>query len=1634
MSDNKLNQDTIKDIEPKEGDSDTGRKPKRHLIKTTWLRRTLKTLLGIIVVILLVPVLLYVPFIQDFAVKTATKIVKDKTGMDIGIGQFRLGFPLDVKLNDVYVVEAQGDTMVKARNLIADVKLLPLLKLDVQLNRLQLLDGYYRMLAPDSSMLLKVNAGFLEVDDKSSANLADMHINLNRAKLKDGSLSLYMDVWKKEQTPEDSVTSSTPIVILANDLSLENFKFGMSMLPTIDTMDVALKHVDIKGAKVDLGENLVKWKLAAINGGNIEYLTPTAEYIKTHPAPPSQPSTGPPMRIIGDSIAVDSVSALYAVRNVKPLPGFDASYLKVDGVEIGMSNFYNESSTVRLPLTRLKARERSGLQITSGSGLVGIDSVGLTLKDLAVRTLFSNIKTTANVPFAMMSMDPKSPMEISAEGRIGLPDVDAFMPSVKSMTAMVPGRKPLDFDIKAVGSLSDLIIDKLNASMTGVIDLKADGFAKNPLDYKKMKAKVNFDGTLSDPTLADKFIAMPDMKIPAFTIKGEAQADGLSYGADFTLLSDAGDLAAKGHVALTPENYTADIKATEIDVARFMPDLGVGRVSAIVQARGQGFNPLSGRAVTDAIIDISKIEYNKQLLSNIHIDALLNREGNLTLSANSPNPGLDFSIDGTATIQPDDYIFDIVAHLNDVDLRKYGLTDSVCAGSGILTLQGEVSPGKWLYDVQMNANSLEWAVNDLFIHLPDGIAANFRSDRLATTLYVNSLLTILDFSAEANLKTLIDNFSEIGTLVGKQIADKNLDMETINDRLPQFALEVRASGRGLANQILEPSGMAIDTMFVSLGKDSLVRGDVMVSNFSTGSMQLDTITLALSQRGKLLDYKAHVGNRPGTLDEFAKVNLNGYLGNNRLSAFLNQWNLKGEQGYRIGLTAALNDSIVSTHITPLRSTIAYMPWTFNDDNFVDINLVNKHIEANLAAQSAESSIMAKTQFRPDGQEELNVKIENLHIQDFLRMWAYAPDMTGDLNTDLHVIYDNRRFIGAGTLGLNNFVYEKTPLGNFDLELDAGYGLDATTDVTAALKINNHPALFASANLRPDGEAMTSDSIGVSLSKFPLNVVNPFLGDMLTLEGYLNGHVRMDGSFSAPRINGTLAFDSVATRIPILDASLKFGQDHIDVSDNIISLSQFDIFGANDNPLTINGTVNAKKFSSILFDLSANANNFQLIKSDKRSKGDIYGKIFLSMGATVKGPMQLLNIDGNVNVLGTTDATYRLNMEPAQLQNGTDEDIVKFVNFNDTVQTAEADTVAVSNLNMRIDAQLRISPGTQIAVLLTDSGTDKVEITPTANLNYFQNYMGDMTLNGVLTLGNGMARYSIPVIGEKTFIFDPKSTISWNGNLLDPILNVKASDEVKANVTSGNTSRLVNFFVTLNANGTLNNPRVLFDLSTNDDLTIQNELSSMSADQRQTQAMNLLLYGQYSGMNTKAKAASGNILYSFLESELNSWAAKNIRGVDLSFGVNQYEKTTDGVSNTETSYSYQVSKSLFNNRFKIQVGGNYSTDSADDEIAQNLVSDVSFEYILKQTQSTNMAVKLFRHTGYESILEGEITEMGAGFVMKRRLSSLRSLFRFRRNRNRNKANNGVEIPSGDSQRKQTSDTVANLPDSLAKAER
>ncbi len=587
--------------------------------------------------------------------------------------------------------------------------------------------------------------------------------------------------------------------------------------------------------------------------------------------------------------------------------------------------------------------------------------------------------------------------------------------------------------------------------------------------------------------------------------------------------------------------------------------------------------------------------------------------------------------------------------------------------------------------------------------------------------------------------------------------------------------------------------------------------------------------------------------------------------------------------------------------------------------------------------------------------------------------------------------------GDGIVSLTDFSYGRDRVGDFDLDVNVSNTAGGKTMAEVALMVDSVKTITASGVLN-DSTLATPFLLDFDMVRFPLHIVNPFIPDkMATLSGLLNGKMKITGELSKPVFNGYINFDTTAVRVNMLGTSFSFSDEKIPVDSNVVTFDNFAVKGCNDNPLVIDGDVNARNITNILLDLTMKAKNIQVVKSNRPSKGaEVYGKAYLDLDASVNGSMEFLKVDADISVLEKTNVTYVMTETASSLTQSSTDDMVHFVVFADTAAVEASDSIAKNAMMLALTADLHLLEGCVINVDLAGSGSNKVQILPSGDLDFTMSPLNGNRLTGRVNINEGFARYSVPIVGEKNFKFIEGSYVAFNGDLMNPVLNIHAVDQVKANVTqSGEDSRLVNFDVSLAVTNTLENMNVSFDLSTDDDITAQNELASMSPEQRANQAMNLLLYKVYSGSGTKATAnIGGNPLFSFLTSQLNSWAANNIKGVDISFGIDQYDRTYEGATSTTTSYNYRVSKTLFNDRFKIMVGGNYSSDAnADENFSQNLINDISFEYMLNRSGS--MYIRIFRHTGYESILEGEITQTGVGFVLKRKLNSLRELFGIKR---------------------------------------
>lgn len=1542
---------------------------------------------------------LYSPWGQAHVRSALVGFLNKQEGMEVKLDALNLRFPLDVDIAGVMIVQ-KGDTMVTADTLSASVGLKPLLKGRVEIDRAELKNAFYQMGNADSLMWLRLWAGDVALKP-ASVELSSMDIHLTDGTLADATVDMVLRQDTVAPTPSDS-TAATAMKISLDKLTLERFTYKMSMLPTIDSLGATIGHGVLTAGVIDLQAQRVALKSMLGDHLNAAYIAPDSATIAATPVAPPSESTSAPWTIEIDSIHFADSKALYTTQGITPLPGLDFAYIQADSVDLGISNFYNQATTLSLPL-RLHAVERCGVALDA-TGTFSLDSTAMYFREFDITTPATALKVDGMMGMGDLLTDASLPLRLSAGGECAFSDLMLMFPGYAPYLTLLPRGGKADMNLALHGTAGNLDIDRLRLAINGCVRLNASGSLQNVFSTSDMGGDIAFSGNIIDVKNILNAFVDPSMgiKVPPMTLGGKARIRGGDMAADLKATTLGGRIALDARYNSNTEGYALNLDTHDFPVNAFMPDLGVGKATLSLSAKGRSFDMLARNAAIDAKADVKSIVYSGYTYQDIKLDAALhNGKANINASVNEPDAKASLTAEGN--LNGDTYNWTASIDGEHIDLQALHLSETPMQMSVQMDADASYTPKTNEINAKMHIPEFFYKGDANMEFTLTDIAAHFFANDSTTSLGLNNRDLVAHISSPSGIAGIMARTDSLMAVLDHQIVLKQINVDSLQKAMPQFALDIVAGDDNLINDILKASQMSISHLAVAASNDSTIMLNSTINSLSTGSMVLDTVRLDASQVEQKMHLIATLDNRKGNLDEFAHVRLDGMLNLNNFSMRITQQNIAGETGYDLGAIALLADSTVTARLFPLNPVIGYKKWTVNIDNFIKYDLADKHIDANLKMRGDDSSLQLFTahQHSPGHEEhtdsinDITLKISDVHLQDWISFNPFAPPITGDLSADINLLWDGGSDInGKGNVALNNFFYDKKKVASTQLDFDVATNISGTVRATADLMVDGEKTMTIAGNLN-DASSDSPFNLDLSLIHFPLSMVNPFLPeDVAQLSGVLNGQMIVSGEAANPIMNGEIDFENTAVKVGMVNTSYAFSDVKIPVVDNLVTFNNFEIRGANENPLHINGTVNIKSMSDPRYDLSMKAKNMMVVNTQKAARNAmLFGKGYMDIDVTAKGNLNFMQLNADISILSGTNVTYVMLDSPDELTSST-QDMVKFVNLNDSSAVAVADSLVNQEMMMDLDAKLTIQNGTTFNVELPSggpgTGSGKAQIQPEGSFTYTQSPLDpDGRLLGRLNINGGYARYTIPVIGqEKRFSFDRGSYIAFNGDMLNPVLNIHASDRLKANVTQeGSNSRLVNFDISLNVTGTLDKMDVAFDLSTDDDLTVANELQSMTPEQRANQAMNMLLYNMYTGPGTSASAnLSGNPLFSFLENQLNNWAANNIKGVDLSFGIDQYDKTTNGYTSSAMTYSYQVSKTLFNDRFKIIVGGNYSTDTNSDEnIAENLINDISFEYFLNAQQT--MLVKLFRHMGYESILEGEVTQTGVGFVYRRKLDRL-----------------------------------------------
>ena len=1581
--------------------------PARSMARTV-VKVMLWTLMSMMLLVTGIVVGVYSVWWQRDALYAAVTAVNRRPGTHLEVGEARLIFPLRVKVRDMSLVQ-NGDTMIRLGAADADVRLRPLLDGRVDVGEALLSKALYRMGSRDSATCIVLSAEHIDAAPLSVSLGDTLRIRLERGALAGALVDMYINP-VDTAAPKPS-SEPSPLLIEVEHLALSNFAYRMNMLPAIDTLQTVISRGMISDVRIDIAGQTVEVGDFGGSGLNVAYIAPDQATLERLAALPAKVDTisapSAPWTVKVDGIHFDRSKALYTTCGLRPQPGLDFGYIAVDSMSLDIEGFYNRASEVRVPLC-ISGRERSGIVLHT-DGTLAIDSAALRLQHFDLKTSGG----TAMDFNVTLGTDSEQSISVDiAPSKVAVSDLACMFPDFDNY--LQPLRKDTRVALAAevTGSMNNPDIGHLSLHVPGALRLDGGGRLHNVLTPEHMTGSIDLSGKLGDIDPWLRLVMGPDagVRIPPMDVKAGIDFGNGAYNGNLQATTSAGQLALDGNFNGRGKAYDIQLDAYQFPIDAFMPSLGISDVTVGINAKGRGLDIMSPHTSADIDLDLADITYNGDRLTDIG-GTLHVADGMAILRIDSHNSTADFSIEGSGNIQGSRYNWIAAIDGRHIDLMSLKAGNTPATMSINADISADIDAANpLLLDASVDLRDFVYAHEGGTMTV-DRVRARLAASDTTVNLNVSNRDLFALFSAPTGLREVLAHSDSLMTTLAAQFERRRIDIPEVQRALPRFELDVQAGNNNMLTQVLADNHMGFDNMRLRAYNDTVMALDGDVLGFFTGDTRLDSVDLEIHQHGDHLHYGAKIRNLPGTLDAWAAVDLTGFFRPGRLGINVNQRNIKGQTGFLVGGEIELNaDSTATLHITPLNPTIGYQQWTANEGNFIRYYYATKHIDADLHMRSATSSLALYSEHAHEhdnamhgADEDLVVKVSDIRLQDWIALNPFAPPVKGNISADIRVNRLNNALNGEGQLSLAGLTYGREKVGDIRADFDLVTQRSGLLRTNVDLWVNGTKTVTLAGALN-DSTRTSPFNMDLTMIHFPLSTCNAFLPGVAKLSGTLNGRMDVSGDSDHPQLDGNLQFDKAAINVNMLGTTFAISDTPIPIEKNIVRLNGFAISGCNENPLTINGKVDISDMSRMPMDLTMKARNMQIVKSTRAAKGaDVYGKAYVDIDAKARGDMSMLKTSGSLSVLAPSNFTYIMPDAVNAIQNQSVEDMVHFVNFNDSAAMARADSVAPrEGTALFVDFALNINNGTTIGVDLSTDGKNRLQLNTQGSLSFSMNPMNSGRMVGRLNILDGYIRYTPPLMSEKKFAFDEESYVAFTGDMLNPRLNIKGVDRIRANVTQeGQNSRLINFDVSLDVTGTLDRMEVAFDLATDDDITVANELASMSAGQRANEAMNLLLYNVYTGPGTKANAAlNANPLYSFLSSQLNSWASKAIKGVDLSFGIDSYDRTTRTGTSQTTQYSYNISKSLFDERFRIAIGGNYSTDAdADENLSRNIISDISIEYYLNNAHTTY--VRIFRHTGYESILEGEITQTGVGFVYRRKIRRLSDMFRFGRRKDKDK---------------------------------
>lgn len=1547
-------------------------------------------------------VMLYFPPVQKWAVDTACKEVGASTGYDIDISSIHLAFPLKLKISDFTV--SRGDTLYAEGDMASlNVSLLPLLKGEVELNYIALehMKVDTRDLIPDMSINGKV--GYFRTVARN-VDIRREIANIRQVHLHSADISIVID----SVAEDDGESEPLNWIINLRKGTIENSNVHISMPGDTLAAEVRIGKVAIGRVHADLGQEIYKAKRLTLDRSSVMY----------------------------DKGLLD--------REVAPL-----DHIELKDINLSCGNFEMTPAHMQVEINGFTLVQPRGIAITKASATVYCDSTLLELKDLSLcSSNGSSLRAVGSIPWKAISTE-RLP---STEGRQRAPRLNAGVAvslNKKDLGALLTEEQYNNLSIlqddmfsafaRVKGNMRHMDVDTLNITAHALATLDANGYLENLDCIDSIAAVMNFDSHADDVRrfidLTVESDSCDSIAAPVYTarIAESLQGDSgrIDMGgtveyragvtkADLQIGVAGGNVKAKALYDLSRNAYNADLTAVGLDVARVVPTIPLDRLTLRLRVDGEGTDIFSDSTAYSASLAIDTVHYGKIGAGSITLDASQS-DGLSRIAVQSNDPNLEFRIDADTRLRENDVRNRTKASIGKIDFGKMNITDVNLGTSLNLSLEARTDLGE-RHSLRLNGQEIK-LFTDINTFTPADINVDFYTAPDSTSLKASNGDLKISGAMDSGYNSLLSSIEKVSDMFVDALKHDNTVhyMQDYQRLLPKLSFSFSCERNNMLANFMAMKDVTANFMRVNINMDTIaglnVRGGIY--GLKAGEVNLDTLRMFTRQEGDSIRYFAGVRStalNPQNEKQTYSATLFGSLVNDSLSTNFTFRNKVDEIAARLGAMTILKPNGLDISFKP-NAMFLNERFHFNDGNYVSIGK-GLSVKANVTLSNEHGSGMHIYTI-PDNAAKYNASLElfNVDLKEVSMLAPYAPDITGFANLDMHFSYSDNGMMLSADANIEELTYEETRIGNEIIEAVYFPKNGNMHHLDLKLLHDEEEIVHLDGNYMDDEENSGLDG-NITLTRFPLSISKAFTEELgFNLDGFINGNMSASGKLSKLTTNGTIQFEGANIDAFGYGTSLSMPDESVNIEDNQLAFKDFSIYAHGDNPFKINGHIDFSTLMDPEFRLRMNADSYELVNTQRRKGSMLYGKLLMDIRAIVGGSLSNMRLYGNVGIKKRSDITFV--MLDAPIESGKELDgLVEFVNFNDTtVIAAQNKEIDLGNINLNLN--LNIEDGARLNADLDADRNNYVTTQGGGDLHLKYTNEAGINVTGRYTMTGGDFKLSLPVIPLKTLQISNGSEVRWLGPLLNPTLDITALEHVTSSVTFDDNSTVpVSFDVGVKVSNTLENMGLSFVMSSPDNPTVQDQLNALDTEGMNRYAVTMLLTGAYAG--SSKGMTMGNALSTFIDAKISDIAGTAMKSVNLNLGIN--DATNAETGDSYKNYSFSFSKRFWNDRITLVVGGEVNSGGAP-KTENSFINNASIEW--KVSENSNRFIKLFYDKNYESILEGEITETGIGYVYKRKLSKFKELFMFRNRKKEEEALKAAQQmrPAGPRQPERNDSTAA-----------